>query len=63
MRSPQQESVRNRLLSALPVDDFRLVQPHLEAVPLELRQWLVEANQPIMYAIREIFYGARCRCS
>src|SRR3954470_12967052 len=47
MPSPQQGSVRNRLLSALPVHDFRLVQPHLEAVPLELRQWVIETKQLI----------------
>src|SRR3954467_8699557 len=49
MPSPRQGSVRNRLLSALPVDDFRLVQPHLEAVPLELRQWVIETKQLIQH--------------
>jgi len=48
----QQASVRNRLLSALTPDDFRLLQPCLEAVPLELRHWLIEAKQ----AIRSVYF-------
>src|SRR5215207_26186 len=43
----QQASVRNRLLSALNPDDFGLLQPHLEPMPLDLRQWLIEAGEPI----------------
>src|SRR5215210_3588619 len=43
----QQASVRNRLLSALNPDDFGLLQPHLEPIPLDLRQWLIEAGEPI----------------
>ena len=49
MAHPQQASVRNRLLSALPPDDFGLLQPHLEPTSLELRQWLSEAQQPIRH--------------
>src|SRR4051794_41876528 len=49
MAHPQQASVRNRLLSALPPDDFGLLQPHLEPTSLELRQWLGEAQQPISH--------------
>src|SRR3954466_5745198 len=45
----QQASVRNRLLSALPPDDFGLLQPDLEPTLLELRQWLSEAQQPIRH--------------
>jgi CRP-like cAMP-binding protein len=43
----QQASVRNRLLSALNPDDFGLLQPHLEPVALDLRQWLIEAGETI----------------
>src|SRR3954464_5508432 len=43
----QQISTRNRLLFALNRDDFDLLQPDLEPVALELRQWLIEAGGPI----------------
>jgi CRP-like cAMP-binding protein len=46
----QQAPVRNRLLSALSPDDFWLLQPHLEAVPLELRQLVIKAGEPIQHA-------------
>src|SRR3954464_2723615 len=49
MAHPQQASVRNRLLSALPPDDFGLLQPHLEPTLLELSQWLSETQQPIRH--------------
>src|SRR3954453_21519609 len=49
MAHPQQTSVRNRLLSALPPDDFGLLQPYLEPTSLELRQWLSETKQPISH--------------
>src|SRR3954447_6064226 len=45
----QQASVRNRLLATLTPDDFDLLQPHLEAVPLEMRHWLIEAGEPIQH--------------
>src|SRR3954447_10600217 len=45
----QQASVRNRLLSALNPDDFGLLRPDLEPVALELRQWLIEAGEPIQH--------------
>jgi len=43
----QQISTRNRLLSGLNRDDFDLLQPDLEPVALDLRQWLIEAGEPI----------------
>ena len=49
MAHPQQASVRNRLLSALNPDDFGLLQPDLEPVALDLRQWVIEAGQPIQH--------------
>src|SRR3982751_970334 len=45
----QQISTRNRLLFALNRDDFDLLQPDLEPVALELRQWLIEAGEPIQH--------------
>src|SRR4051794_31544745 len=45
----QQASVRNRLLAALTPDEFWLLQPHLEPVPLGLRQWVIETQQPIQH--------------
>ncbi len=47
MSAPQQSSVRNQLLAALPSEDFAALQPHLEPVELELRRVLIEPNQPI----------------
>src|SRR4051812_44269773 len=44
-----QAAVRNRLLSALNPDDFGLLQPDLEPVALDLRQWLIEAGEPIQH--------------
>src|SRR5215208_7643521 len=49
MAALQKASVRNRLLSALNRDDFDLLQPDLEPVALELRQWLIEAGEPIQH--------------
>src|SRR3954447_13631503 len=43
----QQPSVRNCLLSALSPEDFGLLQPSLEPVPLELRHVVYEANAPM----------------
>jgi CRP-like cAMP-binding protein len=47
MAHPQQASIHNRLLSALNRADFDLLQPDLEPVALELRQWVIEAGQPV----------------
>src|SRR5215210_8859867 len=46
---PQQASVRNRLLATLTPDDFDLLQPHLESIPLEMRQWVIETGEPIQH--------------
>ncbi len=45
----QSSIVRNRLLAALTPDDFTLLEPMLERVPLPLRHILIEANQPIQH--------------
>jgi CRP-like cAMP-binding protein len=41
------QSYRNRLLQLLPRSDFDALHPHLEAITLEYRQPLLEANQPL----------------
>src|SRR5215207_9924976 len=45
----QQAAVRNRLLSGIPPEGFGLLQPHLEPITLDLRQWLIEAGEPIQH--------------
>ena len=47
MSQPQQTTVRNRLLKALAPADFALLQPHLEPTKVELKQTLIEPNQPL----------------
>ena len=41
------QSYRNRLLRLLPRSDFDALHPHLEAITLEYRQPLFEANRPL----------------
>jgi len=45
--SPQQASVRNRLLKRLSPENFALVGPHLRLVRTELRQTLIAPNVPV----------------
>ncbi len=40
-------SVRNRLLAALPADDFALIRPQLEPVPLGQSDVIIQAHAPI----------------
>src|SRR5215207_3675663 len=47
MTQLQQAAVRNRLLSGVSPEDFDLIQPYLEPVALDLRQWLIEAGETI----------------
>lgn len=42
-----QSSVRNRLLAALPADDFALIRPHLEPVSLSQSDVIIRAHAPI----------------
>jgi CRP-like cAMP-binding protein len=49
MSAPQQTSIRNQLLAVLPAEDFAGLQSHLEPVELELRQVLIEPNEPIAH--------------
>ena len=46
-----QSSVRNRLLAALMPDDFALLEPMLERVPLAFAMVLIEADMPIKHVI------------
>jgi CRP-like cAMP-binding protein len=41
--------VSNRLLQALPPDDFALLQPHLEPIDLTIRQMVIEPGAPIRH--------------
>jgi len=45
----QPASVRKRLLATLTPGDRDLLQPDLEPVPLEFRQWLIKAGEPIQH--------------
>ena len=47
MSQPQQATVRNRLLKALPPADFALLQPHLELIATELRLPLIKPNEQV----------------
>jgi CRP-like cAMP-binding protein len=49
MHPPQQLSIGNRLLASLSANDFASLQPHLEPVPLDLRQVLIEPNTTIAH--------------
>jgi CRP-like cAMP-binding protein len=46
----RQSAVRNRLLAALPPDDFALLAPSLRPVRLDMRQVLHEPERPIAAA-------------
>lgn len=49
MTRPSQQMVKNRLLRALPADDYALLQPHFEHVPMEKGRVLVEPDVPISH--------------
>jgi CRP-like cAMP-binding protein len=51
MSAPQQASLRNQLLAALPPEDFAALQPHLEPVDLILKQGVIEPNHPIEHVV------------
>jgi CRP-like cAMP-binding protein len=46
---PPHLPARNRLLAALSPDDARLIEPHLEPVPLSVGDTLVEPDAPIAH--------------
>ena len=39
----------NRLLGALPAEEFERLRPHLETVTLEVKDFLYERDEPIEY--------------
>jgi hypothetical protein len=43
----EQSAVRNRLLASLPPAEFRHLAASLTPVTLSLRQFLIEADEPI----------------
>jgi CRP-like cAMP-binding protein len=49
MQPPQQISIGNRLLASLSLEDIATLQPHLEPVPLPVRQVLIEPNKAIAH--------------
>jgi CRP-like cAMP-binding protein len=49
MQPPQQISIGNRLLASLSSEDFATLRPHLEPVPLAVRQVLIEPNTAIAH--------------
>jgi len=46
MSLPEQSSVRNRLLSAIPPESFAALRPHMRIIPLPLKHALVESGAP-----------------
>jgi CRP-like cAMP-binding protein len=52
MERPEQGQVTSRLLRALSADDFALLQPHLERVPLEKGKVLISPEK----AIRDVVF-------
>lgn len=49
MTSPAQGDIRNQLLAGLPPEAFSLLQPHLEAVTLNVRDPLNVPNEPTRF--------------
>src|SRR5829696_3069416 len=39
----------NRLLGALPAEEFEHLRPHLETITLEVKDFLYERDEPIEY--------------
>ena len=50
MPSPDRRPIRNRLLRALPPEDFGLLWPHLDRVPLDKGEVVIHPDQPFEYA-------------
>lgn len=45
----QSTIIRNRLLATRTQDDFSLIEPNMERVPMPLQKLLIEAHRPIQY--------------
>lgn len=50
---------KNRLLAALPDEDFQRILPHLKTVPLTAKQVLLKRGDPI----RHVFFPNGGMCS
>jgi CRP-like cAMP-binding protein len=59
VRADRQQSVRNRLLAALPPDVYLRIAPSLELVPLKLKQMLHKPGEPI----RHVYFPEGGFCS
>jgi CRP-like cAMP-binding protein len=57
--APSDGKRRNLLLAALPPDDYARIDPHLEVVPLRLRQMLHQPGTPL----RSFYFPADGFCS
>ena len=49
MTSPDQSTIRNDILSSLPVEDFGLLRPYLQSIDLSLRKTLIVPDEPIRH--------------
>lgn len=49
MATPQGKLNGNRILASLPAEEMAVLQPELERVPLELKQVLQKADQPLSH--------------
>ena len=49
VRPPPNGRPKNRLLAALPTDDFERLRPHLKTVPIRVRQVLYKLGEPLRY--------------
>lgn len=47
MSSPIEQPIKNRLLAALPDEEYNLLKPYLEPVSLSLGEILFEPPDPI----------------
>ena len=47
-KDPHQQ-IKNRLLAALPAEEYERLVPHLELVSLQVNQILYEIGEPIEY--------------
>ena len=59
VRPPPTGRPKNRLLAALPDEDFRRILPHLKTVPLAAKQVLLKRGDPI----RHVFFPNGGVCS
>jgi CRP-like cAMP-binding protein len=49
MTSPDQSTIRNEILSSLPVEDFEVLRPYLQSIDLPLKKTLIVPDEPIRH--------------